>query len=332
MACTNQEPPEQEQPVRNWPEDLPQLSIPRKPTPLRPDTVTPLPLVQINGLDVPGAKETEPEESVTLQIPRPGHERHFTNMFGIRSRQVSVNLNHSEAGMQHPKINLRRKSHVDVYNKGESFNVYDTCQHATIARNWPNSKKRFAAAVACINTGCIGLLLGIYAGEVPAIQYAIADFGHYTILGNVVMYLGLAVSILVFWPLPLLHGRKPYIIAAQILALVLQLPQGLAVGGWRDPSTPIYRCLLLSARGLSGIALGLSDINLKTTLLDLFGASLQSRDTSLDPYAAYDVRKHGGGIGLWLGVLAWSTVGPISIGFMVGASIVQNGASVAWGF
>lgn len=265
-----------------------------------------------------------------------GHERHFSTVFGIPSsqapRSMSVSLSNLEAGLKAPVIDLRRKSHVDVYHEGETFDVHETCEHSTIARNWSTSKKRFTAFVACLNTACIGLLLGIYAGEVPAIQYAIADFGHFTILGNVFMYCGLATSSFMFWPLPLIHGRKPYIIVANLVALALQIPQGLAVNGYRDPSTITYKALLLASRGASGLVLGLLDMNLKAMMLDCFGASLQSQALGEDLHDSYDVRKHGGGMGMWLGFLSWSTIGPISIGFMIGASIIDRGASVSWGF
>jgi len=265
-----------------------------------------------------------------LHRVRTGHERHYSNMFGLPPRQATMTLSLAEGKSKPPVIDLRRRSHVDVYHEGEIFNVYDTCHHATIARHWPDSRKRFTAAVACINTGCIGLVIGIYAGEVPAIQYAIADFHHYTILGNVVLYIGMAISSFLFWPLPLLHGRKPYAIAALLLALVLQVPQGLAVAGYRDPSVPAWRCLLLISRAISGFALGFSDMNHKAMLLDCFGASLQSQGD--DPLDIYDARKHGGGMGMWLGVISWCTVGPVSIGFLVGAAVVSQGASVSWGF
>lgn len=292
------------------------------------------PAVQINGQAIEESCHGEVDDfhAYPLASVRIGHERHYSNIFGIPSRQHSINLNHPEPHREHPKIDLRKKSYIDVYNKGANFDVHQTCHHATIARNWPNSRKRFAASIACANAGCISLLLGIYAGEVPAIQYAIADFGNYTVLGNVLMYLGLAWSVLVLWPLPLLHGRKPYTVAAQILAMVLQVPQGLAVDGWRDPSQPAYKCLLLISRGASGLALGLADMNIKATLLDCFGASLQSQSSVVGRHDNYDVRHHGGGIGLWLAFLSWGTIGPISIGFMLGASIIGSGASVAWGF
>lgn len=293
------------------------------------------PIVQVNGVafqDWDNDHDDDERLKVPLPRVRTGHERHYSSFFGLPSRQVSIDLNHHTALAQHPKIDLRRKFHVDVYNTTTSFDLHETCHHATIARNWPTSRKRFTALIACMNTGCIGLLLGIYAGEVPAIQYAIADFHHYGILGNVLLYLGMALSGSIFWPLPLLHGRKPYVVAAQLLALVLQIPQGLAVDGWRDPSQPVYRCLLLVSRAVSGLALGLADMNIKATLLDCFGASLQSQTSEFDKYEIYDVRRHGGGMGMWLAFVSWSSIGPISIGFMIGASIVDSGISVAWGF
>lgn len=53
----------------------------------------------------------------------------------------------------------------------------------------------------------IGILVGIYAGEVPSIQYYIADFYHYAILGNV-FSITLAVTTFLFWPLPLASWQK----------------------------------------------------------------------------------------------------------------------------
>lgn len=292
-----------------------------------------LPILIVNGVKVESSDNAEPSDGAAAPLPvaREGHERHYSDVFGLSSRQVSINLNHSDAISRPPKIDLRKKSHVDVYNLPTDLDIHQYCYHATIARNWPSSRKRFTALIACLNTSCIGLVLGIYAGEVPAIQYAIADFHHYTILGNVLMYSGMAVTGLLLWPLPLLHGRKPYIIAAQLFALALQIPQGLAVNGWRDPSQPEFRCLLLASRAVSGLAFGLVDMNIKATLLDCFGASLQSQSSSHKDNI-HDVRQHGGGMGMWLGLLSWSMVGPLSIGFMIGASIIGSTVSVAWGF
>ena len=141
------------------------------------------------------------------------------------------------------------------------------------------------------------MLIGIYAGEVPAIQYRIADFGHYAILGNVVLYCGLAISTLIFWPLPLLHGRKPYTLMGLALTFGLQIPQGISVADFRMPADTQWRALLLVSRGLSGFALGLININLQGTMLDLFGSSLQSRHPHGEKVDPYDVRRHGSGMG-----------------------------------
>lgn len=82
---------------------------------------------------------------------------------------------------------------------------------------------------------------------------------------------------------------------------------------------------------MSGLALGLCDMNVQGTMLDLFGASLQSRTSPQDIANPFDVRRHGGGMGLWLGIWSFCSIGPISLGFMIGASIISS-ASVTWGF
>ncbi|KEF57025.1 uncharacterized protein A1O9_07215 [Exophiala aquamarina CBS 119918] len=82
---------------------------------------------------------------------------------------------------------------------------------------------------------------------------------------------------------------------------------------------------------MSGFIFGFVNINSFATLLDVFGASLRSnnpRDDIMDPY---DVRRHGGGMGVWLAFWAWCNIGSISLGFVVGAFIISN-SSVDWGF
>lgn len=44
-----------------------------------------------------------------------------------------------------------------------------------------------------------------------------------------------------------------------------------------------------------------------------------------------DVRRQGGGMGIWLGLWSWCFVGSLSLGFLIGASITQHLAP-AWGF
>ena len=212
-----------------------------------------------------------------------------------------------------------------------SFSFSRSHRRAPIARDWSNKRKRFVATITCLNTALIGLMVGIYAGEVPAIQYSIADEHHYAILGNVVFFLGLAVSTLLFWPLPLLHGRKPYTLGALAIFLPLQFPQALAVESARSPYIATYRVGLLFPRALSGIVIGFAQINFIATLLDLFGASLQSRSPHQEFVNENDVRRHGGGMGIWLGIWTWSSIGSLSAGFLIGAAII-SGLTVPWGF
>lgn len=199
-----------------------------------------------------------------------------------------------------------------------------------IARNWSAGKKRLTASIACINTALLGVIVGIYAGEVPRIQYSLADERHVTIIGNAVLYAGLAFSTFFAWTLPLLHGRKPYVLAALAIALPLQFPQAIVVSGFRNKDAK-YRVGLLLSRGLSGVVLGFANVNYITVLLDLFGASLQSKNPHQEFVVANDVRRHGGGMGMWLGLWSWCWIGSLAVGFQIGAAIIEK-LTPDWGF
>ncbi|KAJ8111195.1 hypothetical protein OPT61_g6159 [Boeremia exigua] len=200
-----------------------------------------------------------------------------------------------------------------------------------IARNWGTGKKRLTAVIACVNTALLGIIIGVYAGEVPRIQYYLADESHVSILGNFVLYLGLAVSTSVVWPLPLLHGRKPYILAALALAMPLQFPQAMILSARRSPNRESFRAGLLLARLATGLVLGFANVNYITVLFDLFGASLQSKNPHQEFVVASDVRRHGGGMGLWLGIWSWCWIASLAVGFTVGAVIIEH-LSPDWGF
>lgn len=229
-------------------------------------------------------------------------------------------------------FNLNGKHHVSI--RGEhhkNFSLTRSHRRQTIARDWSPARKRIVAIISCINTALIGVLIGIYAAEVPAIQYYIVDFHHYAILGNVLFFLGLAISTVFSWPLPLLHGRKPYTLGALSLAMPLLFPQALAVGEFRSPYVARWRIALLLPRGLMGFVLGFANMNFKSTLTDLFGASLQSANPHQEVVDKNDVRRHGGGMGVWLGIWTWCMMASNGIGFLIGAIII-NSANPAWGF
>lgn len=263
--------------------------------------------------------------------PFPFHPREATN--------PSLHYSH-----EHPKQDAAHQDDLPVTNtyslegrhhfsvrEPRGFSLSRSHRRSPIARDWSIVRKRFSATVACITTAFIGLIIGIYAGEVPAIQYAIADEHHYTILGNVFFFIGLAITTGLFYPLPLLHGRKPYTLAALAILLPLQFPQALAIDSPRTPYIATYRVGLLVPRVFAGIVMGFASINLITTLLDLFGASLQSGNPHQETVNENDVRRHGGGMGVWLGIWTWCFIGSIGVGFLIGACII-SGLNVSWGF
>ncbi|KAI0099470.1 hypothetical protein F4814DRAFT_456219 [Daldinia grandis] len=227
-------------------------------------------------------------------------------------------------------VNLRRRSHVSIRD-GQRFSLTKSVKRQPIiARDWSPIRKRFVASVACISTALIGILVGIYAGLVPSIQYFIADFHHYSIIGNVVLYLGMALSTFFCWPLPLLHGRKPYILCSLCVAMPLLFPQAVAVSIPRSPYTSVWRWALLLPRAVMGCALGLASMNFHSILTDLFGASLMSSNPHQEVVDQYDVRRHGGGLGIWLGVWTWCFIGSLGIGFLIGAIVIDT-LKPSWG-
>ncbi|PHH74898.1 hypothetical protein CDD80_2758 [Ophiocordyceps camponoti-rufipedis] len=227
-------------------------------------------------------------------------------------------------------ISLRRRSHVSLRGAA-GFNLAKSRKRQPTARDWSPVRKRFVAAVACISTALVGVILGIYAGLVPSIQYYIIDQSHATVHGNTGCFLGLAVPTLFFWPLPLLHGRKPYILLSLVVAMPLLFPQALAVNSQRLTKTQSWRAMLLASRTLMGVALGFASMNFHSTLLDLFGASLMSVNPHQEVVDEYDARRHGGGMGAWIGIWTWCWIGSLGVGFLVGACIIDN-YPPAWGF
>jgi MFS family permease len=145
------------------------------------------------------------------------------------------------------------------------------------------------------------------------------------------LYFGLAISTFFAWTLPLLHGRKPYILAALALALPLQFPQALVISTKRSPKDRRFVAGLLCARAATGLVLGFANVNYITVLLDLFGASLQSKNPHQELVVPSDVRRHGGGMGLWLGIWSWCWIASLAVGFMVGAVIIET-LTPDWGF
>ena len=265
--------------------------------------------------------------------PRPGR-RGFQppqdTPASLRDANDNKRTSHRRERSAQKDYSLNDRHHLSI-REPHGFNLSRSHRRSPIARDWTTTRKRYVASVTCITTAFVGIIIGIYAGEVPAIQYAIADEHHYTILGNVLFFLGLAVTTALFYPLPLLHGRKPYTLAALAILLPLQFPQALAINSQRSPSVATYRIGLLLPRMFAGIVMGFANINFITTMLDLFGASLQSSNPHQEMVNVNDVRRHGGGMGVWLGIWTWCAIGSIGTGFLIGAGII-SGLDVSWGF
>ncbi|KAF1988496.1 hypothetical protein K402DRAFT_461904 [Aulographum hederae CBS 113979] len=227
-------------------------------------------------------------------------------------------------------LSIKRKKHFSLRDH-HNFSFGHHHRRQPIARKWSTLRKRWTATIACINTGLIGFIVGVYAGEVPKIQYQLVDTKHYIIQGNIYLYIGLAISTFFLWPLPLLHGRKPYTLMSLALVLPLQFPQAVVVSSYHDPSDARYRVGLLISRFFTGLTLGFANVNFFTTLLDLFGASLQSSNPHQELVLYDDVRRQGGGLGMWLGIWSWSFVASIAVGFVTGAGVIHD-MNPAWGF
>lgn len=133
------------------------------------------------------------------------------------------------------------------------------------------------------------------------------------------------------WPLPLLHGRKPYIVASLAIAMPLLFPQALAVYSQRLTNIGFWRAMLIVSRSLMGFALGFASMNFHSTLTDLFGASLMSHNPHQEVVDKYDARRHGGGMGVWIGIWTWCWIGSLGLGFLTGAAIIDHYPPV-WGF
>ncbi|KAK1593294.1 major facilitator superfamily domain-containing protein [Colletotrichum navitas] len=215
-------------------------------------------------------------------------------------------------------ISLRGKSHVSLRGV-QAFSLPKSKRRQQIARDWSPVRKRAIAAVACISTALIGLIIGIYAGLVPSLQYYILDTSHSIINGNVGCFLGMAIPTFFCWPLPLVHGRKPYITSGLVLSMPLLFPQALA------------RMVLLTTRGFMGVCLGFASMNFHSILTDLFGASLMSSNPHQEVVDDFDVRRHGGGMGVWLGIWTWCYIASLGFGFLIGAAVIDQ-LQPAWGF
>ncbi|OAA33364.1 Major facilitator superfamily domain, general substrate transporter [Moelleriella libera RCEF 2490] len=131
------------------------------------------------------------------------------------------------------------------------------------------------------------------------------------------------------------HGRQPVArdwstSRKRFVASVACLSTGL-VGILRLTNPASWTCLLLVSRAVMGVSLGFASMNFHSVLTDLFGASLMSCNPHQEVVDDHDARRHGGGMGVWLGIWTWCWIGSLGIGFLTGACIIDS-LHPAWGF
>ncbi|KAF7545403.1 hypothetical protein G7Z17_g9197 [Cylindrodendrum hubeiense] len=56
-----------------------------------------------------------------------------------------------------------------------------------------------------------------------------------------------------------------------------------------------------------------------------------SKNPHQEVFDQFDARRHGGGMGVWLGIWTWCWIGSLALGFLIGASIIDQHPP-AWGF
>ncbi|RPA94297.1 hypothetical protein L873DRAFT_1814648 [Choiromyces venosus 120613-1] len=215
--------------------------------------------------------------------------------------------------------------------------------------DWSLRKKRIVAAIACLIPGLIGFVVGCYFGEAATIQKSLRVSSNIVALGNVSFLVGVALSGLVFWPLPLLHGKKPYLLVSLAFVIPLQLPQALSLpphttlGKRAGESMVPYVICLLVFRSVSGVVMGFTGLTSFATILDMFGPDTGAccrggiifnncvPTEGVDQFHLVPGGEAGARVGVWLGVWAWFFVAFPGIGFFVGGIIAEK-LGPAWGF
>lgn len=213
--------------------------------------------------------------------------------------------------------------------------------------DWSLPKKRYAASVHCGVVILLGFIIGCYGGETAAIKASLGITTSLTSMGNVLFILGVAIPSLLFWPLSLLHGRKPYVLLSIALTIPLQLPQALSLPPHTMPSqersmVPFVVCILVF-RAISGFVLGFATMNVLATLIDLFGPDTgaccrggvvfnsSAPVEGQDQFHLVPGGEAGARIGIWLGVWVWVFFAFGGVGYVIGQLIISR-SSPAWGF
>lgn len=289
---------------------------------------------------VPTSRRTNGRNTGSM-IPRP--TRHST-LNSIRGSGAAYTKDYGMRSPPQPETNKpKRKLHAHQPSLGGLFKKL----RAKGGWDWSLPKKRYAAGVHCGVIILLGFIVGCYGGESAAIKASLGISTSLTSMGNVLFILGVAIPSLIFWPLSLLHGRKPYVLLSIALTIPLQLPQALSLPPHTIPNqersmAPFIVCILFF-RAVSGFIFGFASMNVLATLIDLFGPDtgaccrggvVFNSSTPVegqDKFHLVPGGEAGARIGIWLGIWAWMFFAFGGVGYLVGQLIISQ-SSPAWGF
>ncbi|RPB08210.1 hypothetical protein P167DRAFT_466025, partial [Morchella conica CCBAS932] len=197
--------------------------------------------------------------------------------------------------------------------------------------DWSLGRKRLCAGVSCVIVVLIGFIIGCYDGEDEVIKEHLRATTAVISLGNILFIIGVAIPSLLFWPLSLLHGRKPYLLLSIALTIPLQIPQALSLPPHTvqhpERSMVPFIVLILVFRAISGFVLGFASMNALATIIDLFGPDTVEGQ---DQFCLVPGGEAGARTGVWLGVWAWLFFAFGGVGHFAGQLIVSRSA-LAWG-
>lgn len=275
------------------------------------------------------------------RIPRPSGNFTMSSARSAKFQQRSEADKDEQLLARDLNISARQAQLNDIYSGRFPVNIKQEP-----GWDWSLGRKRFCAGVACAIVVLIGFIIGCYDGEDEVIKEHLKATTAVTSLGNILFIIGVAIPSLLFWPLSLLHGRKPYVLLSIALTIPLQIPQALSLPPHTiqhpERSMVPFTVLTLVSRMISGFILGFASMNALATIIDLFGPDTGAccrggvvfnshiPVEGQDQFCLVPGGEAGARTGVWLGVWAWLFFAFGGVGHFAGQLIISR-SEPAWG-
>lgn len=275
------------------------------------------------------------------RIPRPSGNFTMSSARSAKFQQRSEADKDEQLLARDLNISARQAQLNDIYSGRFPVNI-----KKEPGWDWSLGRKRLCAGVSCAIVVLIGFIIGCYDGEDQVIKEHLRATTAVTSLGNILFIIGVAIPSLLFWPLSLLHGRKPYVLLSIALTIPLQIPQALSLPPHTvqhpERSMVPFIVLILVFRTISGFVLGFASMNALATIIDLFGPDTgaccrggvvfnsHTPVEGQDQFFLVPGGEAGARMGVWLGVWAWLFFAFGGVGHFAGQLIVSRSPS-AWG-